>query len=79
MSDPRAVELNRCMQWFVDTNFSAKRRNNEISVSARSAGALSDFFQVRVRANDQATLKAIDTAVEFYAHEIDPDIIIDFT
>lgn len=67
-------QLRLCTQWFVSNHLP---KEVERSVSIRQPDAGSNWVDVRVRANN-AELVAIDTAIKFYAEEINPDIRLNF-
>jgi len=76
MSREDARELNDCLVWFVRKSF-GKAADSNISVSVRGTD-LDKFFDVRVRADRQEILFAVDTAAKFYAGEIDERIHLNF-
>lgn len=75
MSRNNLQDLRICMTWFMRENFNLHGNDGpQCSVYETN---LSNHFGVRVR-GDNAQLMAIDTAVNFYSEEIDPDMTIDF-
>ena len=75
MSKKSLSDLRHCMTWFMQENFNLNS-NNAAQCSVYETN-LSNHFGVRVRGNN-SQLMAIDTAVKFYAAEIDENIILDF-
>ena len=75
MSRKNLEELRNCMTWFMRENFN--RHSNDRPQCSVYETNWGNHFGVRVRGNN-AELMAIDTAVKFYAEEIDPNITIDF-
>lgn len=78
MQDDRSRELSECLQWFARTCFEAHVQSGQLQISVRIPEGLSNLFDIRIRADHQETLTAIDTAARFYAAEIDPQIGINF-
>jgi hypothetical protein len=63
-------EFSNCLTWFTQMHFDKHIKQGELSVNPRQDKHISALYNIRVRANDTAILKAIDTAAQFYADEI---------
>lgn len=63
-------EFRNCLAWFAQTHFQKQINEGSLSLSPRQDRDLSALYNIRVRAEDPAILKAIDTAAYFYADEL---------